>query len=61
MYQSVAEDEASVGDEGEITVESAVGRGTTFTIKIPLAPEMTQDQTQAKSKEDKRVRVISLR
>jgi len=47
--------------KGEITVGSKVGHGTTFTIKIPLAPETTQDQTQAKSKEDKRVRVISLR
>jgi hypothetical protein len=30
-------------------------------IEIPLAPETTEDQTQAKSKEDKRVPVTSLR
>ncbi len=46
---------------GEITVDSEVGRGTSFTVKIPLAPAMTEDQAQAKPKEDNRARVISLR
>ncbi len=41
------------------TVDSEVDRGTTFTIKIPLAPETTENQTQTKPKEDKRVRVGS--
>ncbi len=47
--------------KGEITVESEVGHGTTFTITIPLAPKTTEDQTQDKPKQDERVRVISLR
>ena len=47
--------------KGEITVESEVGRGTTFAITIPLAPETTEDQTQAKSKDDEHVQVMSLR
>ena len=47
--------------KGEISVESEVGQGTTFTIKIPLAPETTEDQTEEKPQEEKRARVISLR
>ncbi len=46
--------------KGEISVESEVGEGTTFKIAIPLAPETTEDQTEEKPKEEKRVRVISL-
>jgi len=45
---------------GEITVESEVGRGTTFTIKIPLAAATTEDQAQVVPKENARARVISL-
>ena len=48
--------------KGEITVESEIGKGTTFTITIPLAPKTTEeDQTEDKPKEETRVRVISLR
>ena len=47
--------------KGEITVDSEIGKGTTFTITIPLAPPSTEDPITDKPKEEKRVRVISLR
>ncbi len=47
--------------KGEITVDSEIGKGTTFTITIPLAPPSTEDPITDRPKEEKRVRVISLR
>jgi len=50
--------------KGEITVESSIGKGTTFTIVIPLTKEAASAATAgpvAAAGGDKRVRVISLR
>jgi signal transduction histidine kinase len=47
--------------KGEIKVESKVGKGTTFTILIPLLPVEAQQAPQAAAGGEKRVRVINLR
>ena len=48
--------------KGEITVRSQPGKGTVFTIVIPLAPAVSaEEQPKAAAGADKRLRVINLR
>ncbi len=47
--------------KGDVTVDSVVGKGTTFKITIPLAPDTPGGRAQKKANEDKSARVISLR
>ncbi len=47
--------------KGEITVQSKVGQGTTFTILIPIAQPGAEAEPQAAAAGEKRVRVINLR
>jgi two-component system NtrC family sensor kinase len=47
--------------KGEITAQSKIGEGTTFTITIPLARKGAEAPAQAAAGAEKRLRVISLR
>jgi two-component system, NtrC family, sensor kinase len=47
--------------KGEVSVESHPGKGTVFTIQIPLAPAQAEDEPRVAVGGEKRVRVISLR
>ena len=47
--------------KGEIAVESKVGEGTTFIIRIPIARQASEGVAAAAPAKEKRVRVINLR
>src|SRR5262245_21582811 len=47
--------------KGEIAVESKVGEGTTFIIRIPIAQQASERVAAAAPAKEKRVRVITLR